>query len=52
MENKFIVLKDEEGNYLPMAFIARNNESGKFSADKYKLDKGEKMVVVEFIEEF
>ena len=54
MENKlFIVLKDEEGIFRPMAFITQLDEIGKIRAEEYKehkLDDGEELVVVEMKE--
>ena len=35
MKNKFLVVEDEDGSFLPMAGIWRDNENGKFSAEKY-----------------
>ena len=36
MKNKFLVVMDSEGNFLPMAGIWRDNEGGQFSAEKYQ----------------
>lgn len=51
--NQFITIKND-GNYFPMDFIVRNNESGKMTLAKKEtqnlLDEGDTFVVVEFNE--
>ncbi len=51
MEQKlFIVLKDEDGVLRPMAFITVLDKAGEMRAKDYKLEEGEKLVVVEMKE--
>ena len=48
----YLVLKDDEGIFRPMAFIVTKNPMGEDSVKEYtkKLNEGESIVEVEFVE--
>ena len=52
MNKEFIVLKDADGEFRPMAFITTNDEAGPIRAELYKkkMDEGDTLVIVELTE--
>lgn len=49
-EQEFLVLKDAEGLYRPSYFVSKNDEAGILRAEKVKLDIGDQIVIVTFVE--
>lgn len=53
MEQEFYVLKDEDGNYFPMAFISVADMAGEMRREEYekkKIAEGETIVKIKIVE--